>query len=69
MACAIILIAVVMLQPNRGGNINAVFGMNGNNSGRGKSASRDMFLKRATVISSVVFVVIVLVMNIVSVAF
>lgn len=63
--CAVLLIAVVMLQTNRGSDMSALTGRNSNASGKGQSAKREMLLKQLTVIFGLVFVVAVFVMNIV----
>lgn len=64
-ACAVLLIAVVMLQTNRGSDMTALTGRNSNASGKGQSAKRETRLKQLTVIFGLVFVVAVFVMNIV----
>ena len=65
MICSIALIAIVTVQSNRGGDMSAITGSNRNSSGKGQAAGKEMKLKRATIISGIVFVVVVVVMNVV----
>ena len=62
---SIALIAIILFQSGRNANVSeAVGGGLGSSSARNKSAAKDLFLKRATIIFSVLFVLIILVVNI-----
>lgn len=63
--CSVALIAVVVLQSNRGSEMSALTGRNNNASGKGQTAKRDNLLKSLTIIFGLVFVVCVFVMNII----
>ncbi len=63
--CSVALIAVVVLQSNRGSEMTALTGRNSNASGKGQSAKRETLLKRLTVVFGLVFVVAVFAMNII----
>lgn len=65
LACSVALVAVVVLQTNRGSEMAAITGRNSNASGKGQSAKREMLLKRLTVVFGLIFVVAVFVMNVV----
>lgn len=59
------LIAIILFQSGRNANVSeAVGGGLGSSAARNKSAAKDLFLKRATIIFSVLFVLIILVVNI-----
>ena len=59
------LIAVVVLQSNRGSDMAALTGRNNNASGKGQTAKRENLLRRLTVVFGLIFVVAVFAMNIV----
>lgn len=63
--CSVALIAVVVLQSNRGSEMAALTGRNNNAGGKGASAKRDLLLKRLTVALGLVFVVAVFVLDLV----
>jgi len=66
MACCIALIAIILFQAGRTANVSdAVTGGMGNFMGKNKGASRELFLQRATIICSIVFAVIVIVVNLI----
>lgn len=63
--CSVALIAVVVLQSNRGSEMTALTGRNSNASGKGQTAKRENLLRRLTVVFGLIFVVAVFVMNII----
>ena len=63
--CSVALIAVVVLQSNRGSEMSALTGRNNNAAGKGQTAKRENLLKSLTVIFGLIFVVCVFVMNII----
>ena len=64
-ACSIALIAIILFQSGRNASVSeAVGGGLGSAAARNKSAAKDLFLKRATLICSIIFVVIILVISI-----
>lgn len=63
--CSVALIAVVVLQSNRGSEMSALTGRNSNASGKGQTAKRENLLRRLTVVFGLIFVVAVFVMNII----
>lgn len=63
--CSVALIAVVVLQSNRGSEMSALTGRNNNASGKGQTAKRENLLRRLTVVFGLIFVVAVFVMNII----
>lgn len=65
LVCSVALVAVVVLQTNRGSEMSALTGRNSNASGRGQSAKREMLLKRLTVVFGLIFIVAVFAMNVV----
>ncbi len=65
LVCSVALIAVVVLQSNRGSEMTALTGRNSNASGKGQAAKRDALLKSLTVIFGLIFVVAVFAMNII----
>lgn len=65
LVCSVALVAVVVLQTNRGSEMSAITGRNSNARGKGQSAKREMLLKRLTVVFGLIFVVAVFVMNVV----
>ena len=65
LVCSVALVAVVVLQSNRGSEMSALTGRNSNASGKGQSAKRDALLKRLTVVFGLIFVAAVFVMNII----
>ena len=64
MLCCIALIAIILFQAGRTANASAVSGSMGNFMGKNKGAEKELFLQRATIICSIVFAVIVVVVNI-----
>lgn len=64
-ACSVALIAIILFQAGRNASVSeAVGGGLGASVARNKSAAKDLFLKRATIICSIIFVLIILVVNI-----
>lgn len=63
LVCSVALIAVVVMQTNRGSDMAAITGRNSNASGKGQSAKKDMLLKRLTIALGMLFVVSVFVMD------
>jgi len=62
--CSVALIAVVLLQSNRGSEMAALTGRS-SGMAKGQSAKRDMLMKRLTVALGLVFVVAVFVLDVV----
>lgn len=65
---SVILVAVILFQSNRSANMSgAVAGAGASNNnfyGKNKGMTREMLMKRLTVVFSILFVLIVLVLNI-----
>lgn len=64
-ACSIALILIILFQAGRTANASAVSGSVGNFYNKNKSATRELFMKRLTVIVSIVFIVTIIIVNIV----
>ena len=66
MAVSLSLIVIILLQSDRSANMSgAISGGMGNYYGKNKTATKELFLKRITIICSVIFVVAVIVVNII----
>ena len=64
-AISIALVAIILFQSGRNASVSeAVGGGLGVSAARNKSAAKDLFLKRATIIFSILFVLIILLINI-----
>lgn len=64
---SVILVAVILFQSNRSANMSgAVAGAGASNNffGKNKSMTREMLMQRLTVVFSILFILIVLVLNI-----
>ena len=65
---AVILVAVILFQSDRSANMSgAVAGAGASNNnffGKNKSMTREMLMKRLTVVFSILFILIVVVLNI-----
>lgn len=60
------LTAIVAIQSDRGSKMDAVTGSNGNGFfDKDKSSGKKLFLIRATIISAIVFAVLIVVINII----
>ena len=65
---SVALVAIILFQSGRNANVSeAIGGGLGSSAARNKSAAKDLFLKRATIIFSILFVLIILVVNIIEV--
>ena len=63
---ALALIVIVLIQTDRGSRMSAVTGNTGSGFyGKNKGASKEMKRKRITVICSIVFMVLIVVVNII----
>ncbi len=67
-ACSVALVAIILFQSGRNASVSdAMGGGLGSMAARNKSAAKDLFFKRATLICSIIFVLIILVVNIIEV--
>ena len=65
-AVSVALIVIIMIQNDRSANMSgAVTGGMGNFYGKNKTATKELFLKRATIVCAIIFVVAVVIVNIV----
>jgi preprotein translocase subunit SecG len=65
MLCSLILIAIILFQSGRDANISGAISGGANNFyGKNKTATRDLVLKRATVVTSIVFIMIIVIVNV-----
>ncbi len=64
LACSVGLIIIITLQGDRSASASAVTGDIGNFYNKNKTATRELKLKRATVILSILFMVAILIVNI-----
>lgn len=67
MLCSVALIAIVLFQSGRSANASAVTGGSGNFLSKNKAQTKDLFLKRLTVVISIVFIVAVVIVNIIEI--
>lgn len=65
MLCSIALIAIILFQSGRTAGANAVTGGAGNFLSKNKAQTKDIFLKRLTVIVSIVFIVAIVIVGII----
>ena len=65
MLCSVILIAIILFQSGRNANISGALSGGANNFyGKNKTATRELVLKRATVVTSIVFITIIVLVNV-----
>ncbi len=65
MLCSIALIAIILFQSGRTAGANAITGGAGNFLSKNKAQTKDILLKRLTVIISIVFIVAIVIVGII----
>ncbi len=67
MLCSIALIAIILFQSGRTAGASAITGGAGNFLSKNKTQTKDLFMKRLTVVFSIIFIVAVVIVNIIEI--